>query len=346
MKVFDSSPIVFFKDGEALVPEDVNRMFLYKQDALADVSEKRFSIVPLTFSFGDDVNLGINNTSALGKRQVRFRCPFPCTIVRAFLNGKVATGVNQPMNLTISDLATSIAPDGAVTPYMSLPGGLSLTDEEDHTDINVNKVQLNPGINYGLLLAGTSFTTGRLDLTLHVLVDRFFLTGNLFQPAFRFKQLTDADTADGDDLDGVFGDFSYNSDLLTQTSGHGCFLMQVNNFDSSTIAAKLQKLFGALISPRAQMRVERIFFTSSVSSSASGRTVTMELVDSAGVTQSKVVNAHTTQTIVTGDSGALNLPVSGNSNVVTDDWMIRFSTNTPSPAQVYRGMALVWVEWR
>jgi hypothetical protein len=187
MKVLGlSQQVVKFRTGEPLAPEELNRIFLYAQDAVADVAERRWALSSLTFPFVLTMTAGLTNASAARLRTIRFSCPLPCVVQRAYLNGNVTAAADLQVHLY--QAGTTTLPAGATSPYLST--GIVASPTEDTQDINVDKVRLPAGL-YDLVISGTSFTTERLDVTLDIAVDRWFATGSLDEPAFSPRLFTD-----------------------------------------------------------------------------------------------------------------------------------------------------------
>lgn len=181
MKVLGlSQQVVKFRTGEPLAPEELNRLFLYAQDAVADVAERRWALSSLTFPFVLSMTTGLTNASASRLRTIRFSCPLTCIVQRAHLNGNVTAAADLQVHLYVA--GTTTLPAGATSPYLST--GIVAGPTDDVTDINVDKVLLNAGTDYDLVISGTSFTTERLDITLDIAVDRWVATGSLDVPSF------------------------------------------------------------------------------------------------------------------------------------------------------------------
>lgn len=343
MIVVDSVPVVWFTAGEAVAPEDVNHTFQYLQDALADVSEKRFAIGSVTMPFVISVMNGVSNISSDGLKTYRFRAPFPCTILRCFLDGDLTSTAR--LDVDIVEAGTSIRPTGATIPLLSLP---TQTDGTiDVNDINVNKVQLLKDTTYELTLSGGgTFSTQRLDLTLHIAVDRYMFSGSMADPQFAFRQFVDG-VASGDDIATIESDYTLAVNNLINSIGRACFHLTQADFNSGTVPELLSKMIPSFSNSRANARIERIILTSYVETvGAIGVTATLK--NAALATVATVTTSHASAKMVTQDSGVLSVPLSsltGDASDSADDLTLEFSTTAPGGNPCVRASALVWVRW-
>lgn len=339
MKVIDSISPVVFADAQIVAPEDVNRVFNYAADALDDVSEKRFAICPVLFPFVDDVATGLTNASPLNLRTYRFTCPVNCTILRAFIDGNVTAGAQIDVNLTA--VGTGLPPPGATTPFLALPAG-SVIGGSDVNDINVQKVQLSAGVEYALIISGTSFTTARADVILHVAVDRWFLVGNVAEPAFNPIRFVD-ELADGEVLNDENISALANAASQFTARGMACFLVFARNFHSATPAAQLTFTVPSYIAARTNARLVRAYLTTS--SSAGIANVTATVRDAAAVVVLTLTRS-TTTTIGTTASGTLAIPLNvGDPSAAAQDFSVTFTTAFVSPQVCQRACLLLWCEW-
>ncbi len=189
MKVLGlSQQVVKFRTGEPLAPEDLNRLFLYGQDAVADVGERRWLLSSLAFAFVQTMTSGLTNASAARLRTIRFSCPVTCIVQRAYLNGNVTAAAD--LQVHIYEAGTTTLPAGATSPYLST--GIVAGPTDDVEDINVDKVLLEVGKDYDLIVSGSSFTTERLDITLDIAVDRWQGDPPSFSPRLFVDEVPDA----------------------------------------------------------------------------------------------------------------------------------------------------------
>lgn len=165
-----------FATGEDLSPDDVNDVFNYARDAIDDVSEKRWVISPLTFQFAPTVSTPVTNATAADLRVHKFVCPVTCQVLRAF-----ATSIGTGWQIDFYLAGTTTPATGATTPYL-VPG---IVAPDGGIESNNNgRVQLVAGQVYDLVVSGTAFSELRLDVTLHVAVDRWNLAGTVAAPSF------------------------------------------------------------------------------------------------------------------------------------------------------------------
>ena len=336
MKVIDNVPAVQFTAGDTVAPEDINRVFNYVADAIDDVSEKRYAICALVLPFVDDMATPLTNASPTNLRFHRFVCPVDCMVLRAFVDGNATLAASMAIRLVLAGTSTEAA--GATNPLLSLasPAVVGV----DVNDINVQRVQLVAGQPYEVVLPGTAWSVERLDVVLHVAVDRWSLAGVVNEPAFTPTRLIDQ-----------FADSSPVSSNVTLANaesakfsarGMACCLLIARNFHSATAATNLTFSLPTYISTRANARIVRAYL--STSSTAAG-TVTATIRNAAAAIVATVVNSGGV-TLTTVDSGVLSIAVNaGNPSLAAQDFNVDFTTTTVSPQVCQRAALLVWIEW-
>jgi hypothetical protein len=169
MKVV-SQPYTFY-DGQVLDPEDLNRVWRYKQEALADAAGRRYieSVFPL--SFVEDCSTGYTESTASQVRTFSFTAPADLYVTRAFLNG-VFSAINAEIKITIVKNSTGTTPAGCTDPWLNVAADATVTQEV--RDLNPARFKLESGERYDILLdSSAAFTVTRLDVHFHVLSDRF-----------------------------------------------------------------------------------------------------------------------------------------------------------------------------
>lgn len=337
MKVISSQQAVRFTSGDALSPTDLNDVFLYAKDALADVSEKRYAIAAITFTFIRSMAGGILNSSTIGVRTQRFTCPVACTVVRAFLNGNVTAA--SDMTISLQRAVTGVVPSGATTPYLNVVAGA--TTAADVNDTNTQSVVLDAGVSYDLIIGGTSFTTERLDVVLHVQVDRWRAGGALALPDFVFDDFTDG-VADALLVAGSAG-VGGAAGLTTEVAKLSARAMSAAMFTHTEFSIADTTGLRTLPVPssfRSSSRIVRAYLTSS--SRAVGNTVTAVLKNAAGTTVATLANNHAVDLIMTADSGALAIALNGGVELLAQDFSVQF---TASASIVERASLILWFEW-
>jgi hypothetical protein len=341
VKVISSQQAVRFTTGDALSPTDLNDVFLYAKDALADVSEKRFATAAILFSFVRELGAGINNTMAIGVRTQRFTCPVACTVVRAFLDGNVTAA--SDMTITLQRAVTAVVPTGATTPYLNVAAGA--TTAADVSDTNTQSVSLEAGVSYDLIIGGPSFTTERCNVVLHIQVDRWRAGGLLNVPDFAFADFTDG-LADAALVGPATGGAQFNLAAaaagLAAGRGMSPTMVTFTRFDNTAVPADLLCVLPVPAAARCASRIVRAYLTSSASSLA-GLIVTAVLKNAAGTTIATLTNNHTTDLIMTSDSGALAVTLNGGVELVAEDFTVQFSASSATKAD--RASLLLWFEW-
>lgn len=334
MKVISTTSSVNFNNDNALSPNDINDVFLYAKDALADVGEKRYAIAAISFPFVQDMATGLTNASSVQARRHRFICPVDCTVVRAFLEGSVTAASAMTVDITTAALAT---PAGATVPYLNVAAGA--TTATDVEDINIQPVTLDAGMTYNLTLSGTSFTTERCNVVLHVLVDRWRSTGTLDVPAFDYVDLTDT-TGVGD----AAAVNASSAALAVESAKFTRRAMSPSYHVRTAFTSASGTLVAVIPSPsstRNASRIVRAYLTSATAST--GQVVTAVLKDSGGTTIATMSNNHAAFTLMSVDSGALADAWDGAVNNPSEDYTVEFSASTG--VVVERAALLLWCEW-
>lgn len=337
MKVLASQQIVRFTAGDALSPTDVNDVFLYAKDALADVSEKRYALAALTFPFNKSMSGGIANTDTIGVRTQRFTCPVACTVVRAFLNGNVTAAAT--MTIAFKRAVTGVVPTGATAPYLNVAAGA--TTAADVNDTNIQSVTLDAGVSYDLIIEGSSFTTERCDVVLHVQVDRWRAGGFLDVPDFAFADFTDG-LADALLVGsaGVGATVQLATEVAKLTArGMTPAMVTATGFTAGTAAANLLRVLPVPSSARCSSRIVRAYLTSA--STATGNVVSADIRDSTGALLAVFTNNHSVDLLMTVDSGAFAFALNGGVELPAQDYTVQFSAT----AGTERASLLLWFEW-
>jgi len=338
VKVIASQQVVRFTAGDALSPTDLNDVFLYAKDALADVAEKRYALAALTFPFNKSMSGGIANGDTIGVRTQRFTCPVACTVVRAFLNGNVTAA--SAMTIALKRAVTGVVPTGATTPYLNVVAGA--TTAADVNDTNIQSVTLDAGVSYDLIIEGSSFTTERCDVVLHVQVDRWRAGGFLDVPDFAFADFTDG-LADALLVGsaGVGATVQLATEVAKLTARAMTPAMTTHTgFTAATTAANLLRVLPVPSSARCSSRIVRAYLTSA--SQGTGNTVTAVVKDSAGTTVATLSNNHSVDLLMTADSGALAIALNGGVELLAQDFTVQFSSTAGTTE---RASLLLWFEW-
>lgn len=337
MKVL-TEQVVRFRTGEILPPEELNRVFLYAQDAVADVAERRWAVGSVTFAFVDTVASGLTNASAARARTRRFTSPVTCVVLRAYLSANLTAAADAQVN--IYETGTTTLPQGATEPWLST--GIVAAATEDTEDINVDKVLLKARQTYDLVLSGTSFTTERFDVTLDVAIDRWQVGGSLDVPGFTPTLFVD----EAPDATKVAANQSaLNTEAAKFASAKGILPMLVwaRNFTSAGDVDVLTFSLPQTAAGRAQARIVRAYLTVAMAATTGG-TVTADIKAPGGSPSATVTAVMTGIDHLTVDSGALDLPLDGDVADDGDDYTVLFA-NTSAVNACTRAELVLWVEW-
>ncbi len=331
MKVISSTQAVRFTTGDALSPSDLNDVMLYAKDAVADVAEKRFALSAIVLQSSQ----GLTSGGTLAARTMRFVCPVACTIARAFLNGNVTAAAEVTFAIQRAD--TSAIPTGATTPWLHIAAGATTADDVDDTSIQA--VTLEAAVVYDIIATGTSFTFERLDIVLHILVDRWRAGGALDVPALAFDDFTDG-LADALLVDAAADALTVEAAKFTARAMSPALATHIG-FSNATAAADLLRVVPVPAASRCVSRIVNAFLTTSVV--ATGQVVTAVVKNAAGVTVGTLSNNHSADLIMTSNSGTLTGALNGGVNLLTEDFTVEFSASTG--ISVIRAALLLWFEW-
>lgn len=204
-----------FVDGHVLDPDDLNRVWRYKQEALADAAARRYieSVFPL--SFVKDCATGYTNLDTADTRTFSFTAPADLYVTRAFLNG-VFSVIGAEIKITITKHSSGTTPSGCTDPWLNVASDAPINEEV--RDYNAARFKLESGERYNVLLTSSAaFTVTRLDVHFHVLSDRFgFSIAPSFQPLLVNENL--------------------NGTLAAQNANDAAFGTQVGNLVESNYA--------------------------------------------------------------------------------------------------------------
>jgi len=337
MKVL-TEQTVRFRTGEILAPEELNRVFLYAQDAVADVAERRWAVGSITFAFVDTVASGLTNASAARLRTRRFACPVTCVVLRAHLSAGLTAGAAVAVN--IYETGTTTPPSGATEPYLGTD--VVTTPSEDTEDINVDKVLLEAGQVYDLVLSGTSFTTERFDVTLDVAIDRWQVGGSLDVPSFSPSLFIDEAP---DAVKVAANQTALNTEAAKFAAAEGItpMLVWARNFLSTVDADLVTFSIPQTGATRAKAEIVRAYLTVAMNATTGG-TVTAKVLDQSGSTMATITATMTGIDHLTVDSGALSIPLSGDPSDDGDDYRVFFDNSAAGNACL-RAELVLWVRW-
>jgi hypothetical protein len=169
-----------FKSGDLLDPEDLNYVWRYAAEAVADTVGRRFKEVAVPISFTKSVASGYAHTDNAELLRFRFKMPYAAFVTKAFLSGNITS--TAQVDIRFIKVSTSQPPAGCPDPWLSADstGGVAA----DVDDFIPSRFQLEIDEQYYIEISGANFTVNQLDLVVHILADRFMyygddLSGNL-----------------------------------------------------------------------------------------------------------------------------------------------------------------------
>lgn len=342
MKVL-TAPITFVT-GDALVPADLNALYSYARDAVADVASKRWAhgIVPIQC-----VQLvGTTITQASGALLVhRFKCPVTCIVTRAFLSANMTS--DNEVTVAITATAGGATPTGATSPWLTTRGAVT-SAATDTEDINTDRFVLTAGTEYSITIATASgnFALSRFDVTMHVAVDRWTLAGTTSIPDFDPTLVTDASARDATVVS------ANNTALTTEANKFASALtapmpsvFHVHNFLSGTDADLRTIPIPRILSTRGKLVAKRIYvFADMAAAGGAGDTVVADLQNAAGASQASATADVNGVSYAAGDSGAISVTVDAtnvSAATVADDYNL-VVTNNDAANQCNRAKVIIW----
>lgn len=340
MKVVSVKQVSGFPTGTVMDPRDVNRVTQYAADALEDVSGKRWAKSVVVLPFAESMLVGYNNGSAGELRTYRFTPPVTVVLERAIVDFVGVAGAD--VTLSIIQTSTGLPPTGASSPWLVVPTGA--TTAAVVNDINTDRITLVSGTEYQFTISGTSFTTSRCDLQLHLAVDRWWSAG---QPEYAPLELTDEDFTDASVISSNIGTLTTETSSLATTRGLTCTAIVRHAFSSGTNSSLLRVELPRLQSTRLQGRIVRLMVVAHMPDTL-GTTLTAEVRNQAGTLVGAATANVAGVTLATGDSGVIDIPLTtGAANATTTtslDYSLRLVEAAGKVA--VKAYAYCWIEWR
>lgn len=355
MKVLTEQP-VRFATGELLPPEDLNRVSIYAQDVVADVGSRRWAKAPMLLPYVETVGTPYTQATAAEVRTYRYRCPVISVIERGFLNANMTSSV-APATWAITRTTGGTTPTGATVPWLTTRGAQLLTSAgvpsvssdglvsaltDTVSNINVDRVLLEADTEYQILLAGSTFSASRADVTMHVATDRWGMAAApAFAPAlFAGGSAPNATTvaANSAALQTEALKFSANAALTPIFFvRHGLLAATSANVRTFTIPR--------MANTRGRGTIVRIYLWAVMAGAAAAGAVTATLRDSGGATLNTITATVTGLTFQSADSGVISRSLTGSVSAATttDDYTILLANSSATNAVKVYGIA--WVSW-
>lgn len=341
MYVHETPPFTF-RTEDILDPNDLNENAAYVARVGEAVFQKRYTHSILTLPYVLSCATGYSHTDSQELRRYRFKCHQTVVLERIILIGNVSAGAEVTVDLYVE--STGLAPSGVTNPILTVADGSLAAVEE--RDLFGQSVVLSADVEYCLELKGTSFSTQRLDLQLHLRADRFNIAGTDEYPAVQPALYTEADTLDGP---AISADVAACAAVVTAgvalTTGVKPMFFQATGFTTSTDADLLRFSIPRVDSGAARSRVVRIFgYAVMASAPAPGSGVIFTLETSAGSSLATAIAGVSGAAFGSGSSStAVNLAGSGvDSGTTSDDYRLVISSNTA--VSCGKAYAYIWIE--
>lgn len=341
MKIIEQ-PWYFFT-GDVLDPHDINNVWKYKQEALADAAGRRYIESVFPVSFVKDAATGYTFSDNADVLTFSFTAPADMYVTRAFLNG-VFSVQDDDVKITIVENVSGDTPTGCTDPWLSVLSGATLNEEV--RDFSAARFKLVAGDRYDILLSSDgNFTVERLDVSFHVLSDRFgFDSANLpnFQPTL-VNELSSLSESVQDINESNFA--TEVGKLVESNYAPVCFT--AHNFTVSTVIANEFKFpLPRIWDQRAAPVIHSIDFQLKLTAASAG-TYTASIVDAGGGPISSGVSIVTTSNTAGYASAVINQSInSSSSNDVvsgSSDYFVVVKRTTSS-AFIEKAFVTLWIK--
>lgn len=342
MKIIEQ-PWYFFT-GDVLDPHDINSVWKYKQEALADAAGRRYIESVFPVSFARSAGTGYTSSDNSDVRTFSFTAPADLYVTRAFLNG-VFSVQDDEVTVKIANSAGD-TPTGCTDPWLSVPSGSTLNEEV--RDLSAARFKLESGERYDILLDSYgNFTVERLDVSFHVLSDRFgFNSANFpdFQPILvnELSQLSE--------LAQDTNESSFATEVGKLTTGNYapvCFT--AHDFDvSAAVANEFKFPLPRIWNQRATPVIHSIDFDLTLSGASAG-TYTVKIVNYYGTSISAGVSITTLSSTASYASATINSPISSNSSgyitsSLQDFFVVLTKTAGSTPSTIEKAFVTLWIK--
>lgn len=333
----------YFLIGDVLDPHDINNVWKYKQEALADAAGRRYIESVFPVSFVKDAATGYTASDNSDVLTFSFTAPADMYVTRAFLNG-VFSVQDDDIKITIVENVSSNTPTGCTDPWLSVLSGSTLNEEV--RDFSAARFKLVGGDRYDILLSSDgNFTVERLDVSFHVLSDRFgFDSANFpdFQPTL-VNELSSLSQADQDANESNFA--TEVGKLTTGNYAPACFT--AHNFGvSASVANQFKFPLPRIWDQRATPVIHSIDFQLKLTAASAG-TYTASIVNSVNTTMSPGVSITTTSNTAGYASAvinqSINSPFDAHITSAVQDYFVVVKRTTGS-ATIEKAFVTLWIK--
>lgn len=334
-----------FEAGESLVPEDLNAVFQYAADAVADAAEKRYREVVLPLSFEKSAGSGYANTDSSEVRSFRFVPPATCYITRGYLTANLTS--DAAVNVTLREANTGLEPQGATDPWLSTDEA-SADASETITDFNPDRVLLVKDTEYVFRVESTgTFTIERFEVSVHLLLDRWTPAGATDVPSFEPVLLDESSGVDAAVVAANQADFAAETAKFSaKDSAPVPFIFALHDFTAAADPDLTRFYLPRFDSARATARIVRIdLFATMAAAGGFGELVAANVYDETGT---YVGGAEAFIQGVTEAHGVAAISISLaeatagiSANEAKDFYLYLYSTSLTTCRKAY---AVVWID--
>jgi hypothetical protein len=338
VKVLTEQPVRFLP-GEVLAPEDLNRVYRYAQDAVADVAQRRWAKSLLTFPFRRDVATPYTQSLSTEERTYRFTCPVECVVEGASLSANLTASGPARWNITTAAGAT---PTGCTVPYLSTDDSVA-SSSVDISDVNVDKFVLAANTEYKLTLSGTTFSAERADVALRLAIDRWKTGGTLDVPSFSPTLHAANGSPNAVTVNANTASLTTQAaKFAARASMTPALFVAPSNLSSATAATLRTWNVPLWEATRARARAVRLYVYALGGASASS--VTAQLQDASSTVLASATTSVSANSAASASSGAISVPLTGTGVTETpaSDYKVVLSGGAASLTKAY---ALLWIEW-
>ena len=107
-----------FTTGDVLDPHDINQVWRYASEGIADTAQRRYKEVVFPLSFTKSVSSGYAHTDNADLRRFRFEMPVAGFVTRAFLTGNITSSAD--VEVEIVRVSTGLPPAGCPDPWLRI----------------------------------------------------------------------------------------------------------------------------------------------------------------------------------------------------------------------------------
>ena len=316
-----------FSNGEVLDNRDLNALWKYKKEALADAVERRYIESVFPISFTQSCAIGYTNSNSADLRTFKFTAPADLYVTRAFLDGSFSV-IDGEVKVVIEDSSGS-TPAGCTDPWLSIENASINTDV---SDLSPARFKLSSGETYSIRVESASnFTVTRLDLIFHVLSDRYGF-GAAPDPLFTYlSEVAPSNKFTQDNNDYTFAAAGQALDQAIVQSNYAPVTYSVSSvYLETTVNDQNTFPIPRIGDSRATPEIVGIsLYVAADAAGASTNTYTVEILNTLGVAQDSLsVTLLNTQTAAYGFKSVsvpISTPLASGAAVTSSDFFLGVS---------------------